>query len=113
MPLRPSTSDAAAVDAASPGPEAVLPHLQRLSLERSRGKRTLLVAPRDPAWYTSLAQAVRELTGLYPLLVQPAERRAEVGVPGPLRIIDMEAYLMDEDSPTSPPWMLDDGFLPG
>lgn len=94
---------------------AVLPHLERIfgeSGDSHRNQRTLLVAPHDPDWYTRLAQAIRELTGYYPLLVQPARRREELGVPGPLRIIDMEAYLMDEDSLTSPPWMLDDGFLP-
>jgi len=85
-------------------PNVVLPHLLRLGLERFRGKRVALVAPRDLRWCASLSEAIRNLTGAYPLLVQTPRHRDSVGIPGPLRIIDMEAYVLDGDA-TTPPWL--------
>ncbi len=94
-------------------PDALLPHLRRLDLARFRGQRVLMVAPEDARWYASLAEAIRVETGQYPLLVQPEARRAEVGCPGPLRILDLEAYLLDEDALGTPPWLVDgDGLIP-
>lgn len=89
-------------------PQRVIPHLRRVGIGEFDGERILLVAPQAIHWYASLAEAIFEATGQYPLLVQPAERRSELGCAGPLRIIDMEAYLRDEDAAGLPPWLVND-----
>jgi hypothetical protein len=90
-------------------PQAVLPHLERIGLQTLEAfERVLLVAPREVRWYASLAEAIHLLTGQYPLLIQPEDRRVELGCPGPLRIVDMEAYMKDEDQLQPPPWLVSD-----
>lgn len=106
FPLPPSGRPGAPID-----PARVIPLLQASGLPADSGERVLLVAPRAPEWYACLAEAIERLTGLYPLLVQPACRRDELGCPGPLRVIDMEAYVRDEDSSTLPPWLVGDELL--
>ena len=86
-------------------PDRVRPHLERAGIARAAGQRVLLVAPREVHWYASLAECIQQETGHYPLLVQPEERREDVGCSGPLRILDMEAYLRDTDTGSMPPWL--------
>lgn len=88
-------------------PRTVRPHLRQAGLTEHNGERVLLVAPREQGWYASLAEAIFAETGCYPLLVQPPVRRQEAGCPGPLRIIDMEAYLREGESADPPPWQSD------
>jgi hypothetical protein len=85
-------------------PRLVLPHLRRLQLDKQQGRRVLLVAPLDLHWCQGLTEAIREVTGAYPLLIQTERHREMVGIPGPMRIIDMEAYYTDGDSNQIPPW---------
>lgn len=88
-------------------PKKLLPHLERAGVSESQG-RILLIAPQEVRWYANLAAAILLRTGHYPLLVQPAARRDELGCAGPLRVIDMEAYMKGEEAETLPPWLLDD-----
>ena len=91
----------------APLADAVLPHLRRLDLPDD-GRRLLLVPPRDPRWSTALAEAIRLETGVYPVLVQTETQRTALGRPGPLRLLDMEAYYLDGDADRPPPWLEDD-----
>lgn len=91
----------------APMAATLLPHLQRLDLPDD-GNRLLLVPPRDPHWSTALAEAIRLETGTYPVLVQTERQQAELGRPGPLRLLDMEAYYLDGDTNCTPPWLEND-----
>ena len=84
-------------------------HLRNVGIdELPEGERVLLVAPSDLGWITALAEALQRERGSYPLLVQPSARRTEVGQPGPLRVMDMEAYLLDQDARVARPWDRED-----
>ncbi len=88
------------------------PHLQRAGIGEYLGKRVILIAPFDAAWYANLAEAIQRETGHYPLLVQTEAQREAFDCPGPLRMIDMEAYMTGDDGETRPPWFDDGGLLP-
>jgi len=87
------------------GPETVIPHLRRTGIAEHPNERVLLVAPRRVQWYVTFVEAIQRETGRYPLLVQPPVRRQEVGCPGPLRVIDVESYMLEEDAAGVPPWL--------
>ncbi|MEW6742883.1 MAG: hypothetical protein AB1486_08995 [Planctomycetota bacterium] len=93
-------------------PDLVRPHLRPAGIERWRNERVLLVAPLDTRWYVSLAEAIKSETGHYPLLVQSTYHRERLGYPGPLRILDMEAYgvLLDNFSVSCGEGLLRDFF---
>lgn len=78
--------------------------LRHVGADRESGRRVLLLQPAHSPTCSALLEALRRLTGAYPLLVQTPERRRALGVPGPLRILDVEAYVLDTDSNTQLPF---------
>jgi len=84
--------------------------LMRAGIASGTDARVLLLLPDDARWYHGITQAVHARTGCWPLLVQTRDQRARLGCPGPLRIIDMDAYLMGEDARSTPPWQRRDGL---
>jgi len=59
------------------------------------GARVGLVIPCNMISYGSLSEAIHNLTGYYPFVIQTAEHRRAIGNPGDLRIFDMEGMTND------------------
>jgi hypothetical protein len=67
--------------------------LRRARIEREYGRPSLFVLPFDMRWNFAFSEAIRILTGFYPYTIQTAEHRERCGVPGELRIVDMQGMM--------------------
>jgi hypothetical protein len=67
--------------------------LRNCGIASDKGTQVLLIAPAEMYWYSVLVNAVYRETGAYPYLVQTAARRASIGNPGEIRILDGHGFM--------------------
>ena len=84
--------------------DAVRPLLARMPSAADSAGRVLLVQCSEPERTAQLLEGLRERFGVYPVLVQTEGQREALGIPGPLRLVDVEAYVLADDSNSPPPW---------
>jgi hypothetical protein len=76
------------------GREDVAARLLKVAgIQRDYGRRVGLVIPRDMLSYSAFGEAIHNITGYYPYVVQTAGHREAIGNPGYLRIFDMHGMM--------------------
>jgi hypothetical protein len=86
----PDTSGIITESTARAEEDAAAKALRRVAIEKDSGRRCLFVIPHDLRWQHAFLSAIHRITGFFPFTIQTAAHRDHLGVPGELRILDMQ-----------------------